>query len=67
MKFNDYTVFTLFDNNYNDIHVLNKILRALADNTIVLSKVPKVYSRIFSGIWDGNSSSSDYELIMKYT
>lgn len=67
MKFDDYIVFTLFDNHHNDIFVLNKILRNLIDNTVVLSKVPKVYSRIFQGIWDGNNASSDYEIILKYS
>ncbi len=35
----------------------------LINDTVVLSKIPKVYSQIFSGIWDTNLASSDFEMI----
>jgi hypothetical protein len=44
MKINEYIVYNIFDYECDDIYVFNKILRRLINDTVVLSKVPKVYS-----------------------
>lgn len=66
MRINEYTIINKIDEECNDIFVFNKILRNLINDTVVLSRVPKVYSQIFSGMWDVNLSSSDYEIIREY-
>lgn len=55
----------MFDHMCEDVHVLNKIIRKLINDSEIVSLVPKVFSRIFSGIW-GENSGYEAEMIRNY-
>ena len=56
----------MFDNYPDDIFVMNKIIKQLIKNTEILSLVPKVFTRIFNGIWSFDGSTQDVEMIRLY-
>ncbi len=63
---NGYTIYHMFDNYPDDILVMNKIIKQLIKNTEILSLVPKVFTRIFNGIWSFDGSTQDVEMIRLY-
>ena len=44
MRIYEYSVYNVFDTKCGDIYVFNRILRDLINDTVVLSRVPKIYS-----------------------
>ena len=61
--YNGYTLYTMYNNMDDNILVMNKILKQLIKDTAVLSLVPKVFGRIFNGIWRHDSGTMDAEMI----
>jgi hypothetical protein len=61
-----YNIMNCYDQHPEEVYIMNKILKDLIQNTQVISQVPKQYVRIFQGLWDGSTVSSEYNVLVEF-